>query len=405
MSQALSSRRGMTLLEVMIASAIGIVVLGVGLVVGLQVQRRALFEEQTMMAQSTGRALKDMLASDVQRAGAGMGNALITFGDGDQRVPIQVWTEPDLSVAWLPHFAADPGFALPPAGSPYAGFRSDVLRLYWGDTRFMVPLSACAGGNTPVRLADATTFCTAPSPPVALAPPVGSTTPAVVVNPEGQVACHVEISQLDGPGKRLRATPGVGATATSVRPCGPQNPAPVDTVWAAQGWSALRLQGAAYRVNWAGGFPTLEMLPVGGATWLKVSEDVERLKVRQAVIDLSAPNAAYRWFPDAALGRPAIDACTTANGLCSVDPDPAPGGAPANNAELRRMLQQRVRELEVTLVVRTQRPDRLQPLPAGPLPKDEEDFPIDGYKRRTLTFRVTPRNFGAAGRQPTPPGT
>jgi type IV pilus assembly protein PilW len=115
------------------------------------------------------------------------------------------------------------------------------------------------------------------------------------------------------------------------------------------------------------------------------------MKIRQAVVDLASPQTAYRWFPDVTAGRPAIDNCTRAT--CTADT----GSSPGSDAELRQMLQQRVREMEVTLVIRTRRADVSVVKAGAPVRYDEEGFPVDGYKRRTLTFRVTPRNFSAGG--------
>ncbi|MCP3136547.1 PilW family protein [Pyxidicoccus xibeiensis] len=395
-----SLHRGFTLLEVMIASALGVVVLVVGLAVGLQMQRRVLFEEQTMTAQVTARAVKDLLATDLQRAGTGMGNAAITFANGDSRFAIQVWSDLDLAAGLAPFFAPDAAFSPPPAGD-YATFTSDVLQLYWGDTRAMLILDRCSGGSSdPVRVDGTDDYCTPLNPTLDLAPVAGVPTPAILVNAAEQVACHVQVTQLRPADRRLTATQGSALGVTTDAPCG----VPDHAIWKPGDndplWVAMRTQSAAYRVNWASGIPTLEYQPPGG-TWVTVSQDVERMKIRQAVISLAAPNDPYRWFPDVTTGTPAIDRCTMTT--CTVDADPLPAGAPGNDAELVRMLQQRVRELEVTLVIRTQRPDRESTLPAGPLNVEDEGFPRDGFKRRTLTFRVTPRNFGAAGRQPIPP--
>ncbi|NMO20054.1 prepilin-type N-terminal cleavage/methylation domain-containing protein [Pyxidicoccus fallax] len=393
MRQTASFRRGFTLLEMTISAAIGAVVLAITLTGIVQLQRRAAFEEQTMMAQVTGRAVKDLLATDLQRAGLGMGNTPITFADGDLRFAIQAWTEPDLSVNMLPYFAADPAFALPPAGTTYEHLRSDVLQLYWGDTRSMIVMDAC-GQKSVIREGNSFTFCTAANPPTLLDPPTGQRTPAIIVNPRGNVACHLEISRVMASSSKFNANPGSAIGNTGTPPCGdPDSP-----VWADTGWVTLRTQGASYRVNWAGGTPALEFQAPGTPTWTVVSRDVERMKVRQAVIDLAAPLAEYRWFPDPAEGRPAIDRCTRAT--CSADT----GSTPSSDTELRRMLQQRVREVEVTLVVRTRRADVTVPRPGVAVAYDEEGFPVDGFKRRTFTFRVTPRNFSAGGLQGTQPG-
>jgi len=386
--------RGFTLLEVMVSSVIGVIVLTIALAGALQLQRRALFEEQTMMAQVTGRAVKEVLAADLQRAGLGMGNAPITFADGDTRNAIQVWTEPNLAEGLLPYFTADAGFAHPPAGTAYANMKSDVLQLYWGDTRNMIVMDACAG-KTVIREGASDTFCTVPDPSLSLDPPSGQTTPAIIVNPTGNVACHLEISRVLSSAGKLNANPGSSAIGnTSSAPCGDPNHA----IWQDTGWMTLRTQSAAYRVNWASGTPTLEYRAPGSTTWVVVSRDVERMKVRQAVIDLAAPQAAYRWFPDEAAKRPAIDKCEHGQKECTPDSS-GPGKTPASKADLHRMLQQRVREIEVTLTIRTRRADVSMFNAAAP---PEEGFPVDGFKRRTFTFRVSPKNFAAGGLLPAP---
>jgi type IV pilus assembly protein PilW len=379
-------RRGFTLLEIMVSSVLGIIVITIALGGALQLQRRALFEEQTMMAQVTGRAVKEVLAADLQRAGLGMGNAPITFADGDLRFAIQAWTEPNLAANLLPYFPADATFALPPAGTPYVDMKSDALQLYWGDTRNMIVMDACTG-KTVIREGNSFTFCTAPDPSTALDPPNGQTTPAIIVNPQGNVACHLEISNVMSSSGKFNANPGSAIGNTGTPPCGDAD----DPAWGDTGWMTLRTQSSAYRVNWASGTPTLEYRAPGSAAWVAMARDVERMKVRQAITNLASPLAAYRWFPDAASGRPAIDQCTRTT--CTADT----GSSPASDAELRRMLQQRVREVEVTLTIRTRRADLSAYDAAKPMTYDDEGFPVDGFKRRTFTFRVTPRNFAAGG--------
>jgi type IV pilus assembly protein PilW len=395
MRHASSSKRGFTLIEVMIASALGIVVLGVGLVAGMQMQRRAVFEEQTMMAQVTGRAVKDLLTTDLQRAGTGMGNAPITFGNNDHRFAIQAWTEPNLNTG-VDSLAADSNFALPPSGTLYANMVSDALRLYWGDTRSIVVMRDCNGGqNGPIRTGSSDTFCTAPNPPLGMHPaPSQPDTPAILVNPVREMACHVLIHGINDNSMKMNANPGSGGNNTSNGPCSEPN----HEMWRDDTWMTMRTVSAAYRVNWAGGTPALEYLPPGDSTWVLVSRNVERMKVRQAVIDLTAPNTPYRWFPDALENRPAIDACTVLNNNCRVatlngEPD-------ATNEDRRNLLRKRVRELEINLTIRTRRADRTVFDPSVAVTETDEDgYPKDGFKRRTYTFRVAPRNFAAAGQQ------
>ncbi|NTX39931.1 PilW family protein [Myxococcus sp. CA051A] len=394
MSGSLRRKRGFTLLEVMISSAIGVIVLGVGLVVGMQMQRRALFEEQTMVAQVTGRAVKDLLTLDVQRAGIGMSNSPIQFADGDQRFAIQSWTGLDMRVATGP-FASDLGFSLP-TNAPYTDMASDVLQLFWGDPRSMISLTGCDGGiSSNVRVG--AELCTTPNPPTVLKPAAGPPTPILVANPtQGALACHFRLTDVRAGDARVVASPGLGIANTNNGPCSD----PLDPLWQRAGWVAMRTVSAAYRVNWAGGSPALEYMAPGANTWAVVSRDVEQMTVRYGVINLNLPNNAYRWFP-AVPGGTSIDQCTM-NGTtaCTVDVLVSDETPVTTNEELRARLRQRVREVEITLVIRTPRSDRSVVDPATINVLDQDFFPQDGFKRRTYTLRVTPRNFVSAGLQP-----
>ncbi|ATB44810.1 prepilin-type N-terminal cleavage/methylation domain-containing protein [Corallococcus macrosporus] len=400
--------RGFTLLEVMIASAIGLIVLGAGLVAAMQMQRRSQFEEQTMQAQTTGRVVMELISADLQRAGAGMGNAPIVFSDTRVQAPIQAWTEPDLRAVDVTRpFPADANFALPPPPpSHLADFASDVLQMHWGDTRAMVTLANCTPPPPQPQdfvRNDAQVFCLVPNSSTRLAPTVAPSTPALAVNPSRNMACHVRVTSVDAASNQLIAEVGSGTETTTVPPCG----TPGDPLWrvsnpARESWRIMQAQSAAYRVNWASGTPTLEYLGPGAEDWVVLSRHVERLKVRFGVMS-HAPPIGFRWFPDPdpAVNLPEIDNCTIAR--CPIDQHPDASlepGAPADDTELRLRLWQRVREAEVTLVVRTPRPDRDAFDPDEAMRYDKEGFPIDGFKRRTYTFRVMLRNFAAGGLQP-----
>ncbi|NVJ18188.1 prepilin-type N-terminal cleavage/methylation domain-containing protein [Myxococcus sp. AM010] len=393
--------RGFTLLEVMIASAIGLIVLGAGLVAAMQMQRRSHFEEQTMLAQTTGRVVMELISADLQRAGAGMGNAPIVFSDMRTQTAVQVWTEPDLTAADATRpFAADASFGLPPAGH-LEELVSDVLQIHWGDTRGMVTLAPCGGppppASGPVRTGPEG-FCTVNNPSTRLQPVTAPSTPAFVVNPNENVACHVRVTNVDTASNLITANPGIGVDTISSGPCAE----PAQGIWnfanpVQDTWRIMQAQSATYRVNWASGTPTLEYLGPGAADWVVLSRDVEHLKVRFGVMS-HVPPLGFRWFPDEATNLPEIDACTAVT--CPIDQHPLEAAPPANDDELRLRLRQRIREVEVTLVVRTPRPDREAFDPDEPIGKDKEEFPIDGFKRRTFTFRVMLRNFAAGGLQP-----
>ncbi len=382
--------RGFTLLEMMVSTAIAMVLLAGAMTVAVEFQKRSIHEEQAMMAQLTARAVKEIIANDLLSAGMGMGNAPITFADGDIRGPITVLTEPDLSTA----HALFPGdastFALPPP--PYdAVFGSDALQLWWGDADLVVPMdNTCTNG---IREGGPSDFCTLREPDPAL-----TGRQAILVNPSLGFGCHIDIQNLPG-GTMINANPGRNGSGISTGECAQ----PSHNAWRRSGWLTMATSGAAYRVNWAGGSPVLEYDPPDPPeiNWIPLSRDVERLKVRQAVVDLTHPLGERRWFPDPAAGRnKAIDECVLADavvgGQCEVL---GMTSAPSSDEALRLALQQRVRELEVTLVIRSQRtdPERVTP---GFLPLDEDGFPQDGYRRRTVTFRIHARNFTYAGLLP-----
>ncbi|MBJ6761378.1 prepilin-type N-terminal cleavage/methylation domain-containing protein [Myxococcaceae bacterium JPH2] len=401
--------RGFTLLEVMVAAGLAVIVLATGLAVGMQMQRRAVFEEQTMMAQVTGKAVKDLLTTDLERAGQGMGNSPMTYGQNDRRVALSAWTEPDLKTTVAqPSLMPDFSFNLP--SGVYANMKSDALQLVWGDTQSMITLQACPPGSGPgVREKDTDNYCAATNPPLGLQPPAGQTTAALVVNPFKEAipplaACHIKISSISTSPPKVNANPGTNNDTGD--PCSSTTEGPKKPDWTNDGWRVMRTLGAAYRVNWvsAGTEPQLEYLPPGAGSWQVVSRDVERMKVRMGVMDLLSPNLDLRWFPDAAAGRPPIDGCTIAkmtSGECSLD-STADGGSPllplpTTNADLILQLRERVREVEITLTIRTRRADRdAVDLSAV----DEEGMVKDGFKRRTFTFRVTPRNFASTGLLP-----
>jgi len=397
--------RGFTLLEVMIASAVGLIVLGAGLVAAMQMQRRAQFEEQTMLAQVTGRTLAELMIADLQRAGTGMGNAPIVFSDTRTQTAVQVWTEPDLRNADVTRpFPADPGFAMPPPG-PLEDQLSDVLQIHWGDPRAMVTLTTHTCGGNSVRTG-AQDFCLVPNSSPRLQPAGGAPpTPAFAVNPNQLLACHVRVDNVNPGNNRLTARPGIGDEDVANGPCAE----PLANLWAIdsekESWRIMQAQTATYRVNWAGGTPVLEYLGPGAADWVPLSRDVERLKVRLGVVAIAepAPFGAMRWFPDEENGRlMALDECTI--DTCPIEVHPAEVNAPNSNEELRLRLGQRIREVEVTLIVRTPRQNREAFDPRAPIGRDEDGFPIDGYKRRTFTFRVALRNFAAGGLLPIPVG-
>ncbi|MBN9688241.1 MULTISPECIES: PilW family protein [unclassified Corallococcus] len=390
--------RGFTLLEMMIASAIGVIVITTGLVVGSQMQKRALFEEQTMMAQVTGRTVKDVLLADLWRAGVGMGNTPISYGVDDERSAITVWHKADLKLGILPAMPADGSFV--PA--PKAELASDALQLYWGETNGAITLASCGTGS----FRDGNTFCAVSEASMAMVTPSGPTL-AVMASGGTRLACPVTITAVTpgAPGAQSTITIDGAAQSPDCAAASSSWSVPTGTEISPVNWMAMRLGGVAYRVNWKDNIPTLEYRPVGEPDWLVLSRDVEQLTVREGLIDFSKPDNSLQWFPNEGMlpapaqPHPAISECTLAKydtGECSLGLQEADGSLvvkPATNVDLLRRLRQRVRQLEVTLVIRTRRAnqDAIQP------GLDEEGFVQDGYSRRRFTFTVEPRNLMSVG--------
>ena len=132
------TRRGFTLMEVMVASAMGLVVLTATLSVGVQLQRKAIFEQQSSLMQGGTQAVTDFFGPMLQRAGEGMGNARINLGGTTFAYAIQVTT--------ADRFTGFPGFVPPP--DAYADRISDSLQLRWGDATSVVPLGSCQRSGT-----------------------------------------------------------------------------------------------------------------------------------------------------------------------------------------------------------------------------------------------------------------
>ncbi|RKG74991.1 prepilin-type N-terminal cleavage/methylation domain-containing protein [Corallococcus exercitus] len=386
--------RGFTLLEVMIASALGVIVLTTGLVVGTQMQKRALFEEQTMVAQITGRAVKEQLTSDLSRAGAGMGNTPISFSDTNLSSALMVWSKPDLKTAVGTTLTPDPDFV--PA--PTEDLKSDAIQVYWGSTRDMLTLRTC-GGTTMRDTTDALgkTFCTTVSPSAALA--TGGSVPVVFVSGGNKLACPGTLDSVDTAGAKLT----LKNPFTSTYCLNADTWKPDTTAKDPENWLALRLDGAAYRVNWKGNIPTLEYQSPGMTTWAVLSRDVEQMTVREGVMDFDTLKTSLDWYPgdnsyNVGVQHPPISQCTRAlfdSKACflgkALDGTDIP--KPATDEELIRQLRQRVRLLEVSLVIRTRRVNQDAVLTGT----DEEGYARDGYKRRRFTFMVEPRNFASVG--------
>lgn len=385
--------RGYTLMEAMVASALGLVVLAGSLTVGVQLQGRAFRERQTSLIQGGNQAAAEFFAPMLQRAGQGMGNARISLGGTSYAYAIQVTT--------ADRFNGFPGFSPPP--DAYADRISDSLQIRWAEPSALVPLTSCAlsgsDGGTGAFSRDNSGLCT-----LTQATAFDAGTPVFLVNPDLPEAC----SHLTT-GTALSGTPGVHAPILPTQPYPTASDPPVGdgcamggALWATPGTTVMPAGGVTLRVNWASGAPVLEYVnrapPLPSDSWIEVSRDVEQMTVAMGVLDLTTDaGIPLTWFPGSD-GGVAIDACqgSSPSGPCAV---PGGMGPPALDPTAWDALMRRVRAVEVRLSARSTRRQgvSLEAADGGGYALDQDGTPLDGYVRRTLVLTLAPRNYRLAG--------
>jgi type IV pilus assembly protein PilW len=384
MSRALRRASGFTLIEMLIAPTIALILLSAGIMAGVRLQRLTAMQQQTAELQTAGRAVKELLTAAVASAGAGFGTAAITTGLSDGAVvngssAVHYALDGQTGAA----FAADKSFKLPTG--QYESRKSDAVEVWTGDTDAMVATAPCSGGSA-FRVG--TTICTATSADALDGHNV------LVVNPTLRTACEYEAS----------VTPGVfqvniaAALGHQAPPAGGvcDLDSDSDSFWSASGAYVFRAASVAYRVNWAGAVPELQIDPDGSDTafgWQTAATSVEQLRIRQGVIDLTAPANEPSFFPTSGL-REAIDQCTDT--LCW---GKVPGNTDSNDTSAVAALERRVRVIEFDITMRSRRsnPDAVILKSDGTFGTDSELHLTDGYVRRQFVFRVAPRNFRLAG--------
>ncbi|MGV3621728.1 MAG: PilW family protein [Archangium sp.] len=399
------SRRGMTLIELMIATAMGIIVIA-GLVgTTLAFQAMGFQQQQRMAAQQSLRSASDLLTLRLQEAGSGLGNVRINLGQGQERSAIDVVTN-DL-------FVTDTTFAA--AAAPYASASSDSITIFSGRTEGLRSTACCGGGGgacgtCTIRSSGETCMAFSPVGTVA------QTDEVAYVNTTLGVACAQMVSAAPTP-TRLATTGGVAGFSVplSTDPCGANG-----QIWCSANTWVMPLDAVSFRVNWkpvnasSPQRPRLQMDPdgpLGPQGWTDVLWDVERMQIRLQVADLTntgvglffadagAPGGVF--FPDAAAGRPALDVCTAATPGCTVPgvldlKDSAISSLLSVDQALRAQLRRRVRGVEITLIARSQSADRelIRYQSPNVYALDANGLPMDGLSRRRLVFHVTPRNYG-----------
>ena len=449
---AMSRRRGFTLLEMMVASTISLIVLAGALWSAAELQRRGLMEESLMDAQNALRIVREMIESELQRAGSGMGSARLVFGTKssvmDTRYVIAVGTNDLFDGKGL--FPKDATFKAPDSTGPYADRVSDAVQMWSWDTEAptgttpstaesIIPLVACEKDPIYEKSTRAiNNLC------VNLSLADLTDRVVMVVKPSTRMACVMTVKAVDTtsyPYTVVTVVPGFpGDTSAATGPC-EDGTSPPSTdyypYWAFKQSDPLYiipLRGVAFRVNWMSGGPVLErqeltsVTAATGAPWVALSEDVEMMKLRLGVMeDLNNPLSNVLWFPDPTSSpvRKAIDACigTVCDILVPVQAASADGGADAGVADdggnnwttqgwtlgsnptetdSRDALMRRMRMVELRVTTRTTRADQTLVKMTGPTTYalDADGNPRDGYRRRTSTLQVLPRNFDYAGVSP-----
>ncbi|WNG26909.1 type II secretion system protein [Cystobacter fuscus] len=415
--------RGFTLLELVVASSLSLIVLAAALWSAAELQRRGTFEESLMEAQNTLRAVREMLVVELQRAGMSVGSARMVFGKqqttsaDDVRYAINV--SPEERFDGTGAFPADPTFA-PPTGS-YADRISDVLQVWSWDSEAMngatpigmVPLTLCTHAANASDLYRSGNELCASSVPVGL-----NNRLVMVVKPETRIACIMRVTAVNqdasAPYARIVVSPGItGSQPSENNPCKSlaagerPNDGTLD-YWGADrsGGFILLMRGSAFRVNWKTGKPVLERRDISSVAnpgtapqWVALSQDVEMIRLRLGVMeDLKLPKSPVLWFPETTPKRPHLEQCTDAT--CG---PLVPGGTwvphPINSPTARDALMSRVRMVQVQVITRTARLDSslIRKDGTGAYILDADKHPQDGYKRRSSTLEIMPRNFALAG--------
>lgn len=380
--------RGFSLIELVIALTLSLVALTMGMSVAGHFQRHALMQEEVLATQAAGRAAADLIGQALSAAGTGLGAARLTTGaTSASDVNASLVTRYAVDVDSNAVFSSDSAFALPPA--PYDALTSDAVEIWKADTDTIVYLKYCPGlGFT--REGQSHNMCASSSADVLVGKEV------LVVNPDARTGCLKKITNSMETGGLFKVSSGPGQGRN---PVPPKDPCEADDAdfWKRKGTMLLPMSSVAFRVNWKSGTPALEVDPDGSSgpePWKTAASNVERMKIRKGVLNLSNPRLPLTWFPDSAAGTPAIEDCTDSS--CAI-PGVVGFAATADNS-VADELQRRLGVVEVTLTVRTARRnlDLVQANGSSFLTDSAGHF-LDGYVRRDLTFHVGPRNYRFAG--------
>lgn len=394
-------RRGFSMIEMMVSSGVSLAVIAGALAVGAQLQRRAMFEEETTQTQNASISARDMLVGDLQRAGGLAGTVPITLGS-DPANYSQVLQRYSIAVtenATSDDFNSDVPFETPPKN--YTAMISDAIEIWTSSASQAVLLEGCTTGGPVLNASNE--LCSSQT----IADPNPATTNVnelegqhlLVVDSANRVACVVRVKQVSG--KKMTVNFGLNGLPAPSGPC-IDHTAPI---WSAANSMAAVLTSRAYRVNWKSGGPMLEYDPDGSggpADYMPLSGEIERIKVRLGVAQLSTAAgvsieiAPANWFPNKDTQEPSIADCANPQMDCG---RLVPGGYTESILDPSPMdaMMRRVRGVQLTIASRSSRADKetLEEKTEEQRAGEVEDplNPKDGYKRRTFSMTLTPRNF------------
>ncbi|MBX7096997.1 MAG: type II secretion system GspH family protein [Myxococcaceae bacterium] len=416
--------RGMTLMELMVASGISVVLLAGAVVAGTSLQKRSVQEREVNDTQALSRAVRDQLEVDLSSIGTALGPSRVHVGNNDAGMPMFIYA---INVQTN---ATPPPPPVTDGGTVFIG-PSDRLNIFGGLAQgFSFPdggaspslliLGDCSGStNSGTFLTGGTTVCTlAQIPSGAQAALMNKR--VLITSPQLGMGCLGTVTGFPT-GKQISLSWGYSGQAFGNEPCNPGNSShPFWNISSNPAPLLMPLVSTSYQISWrtdAGSapLPVLQydsdgpLMPDSG--WVDLSYDVEQMKVRLGLTDTSDSGVGLVYVGDFGGGadggtppQPPIDMMTTSqqqnllNQLGGFQSrDDAGSGMPDL---LQWALMRRVRAIEVTLMLRSRRADKDQAqyvITTGNPVVDAQGHPMDGRKRRVITFNVSPRSFSYGG--------
>ncbi len=374
------SERGFSLLELLIAAAIGLVVIAGAIAGGMYMNQQSLDQQQRMFAQQSVRAAQDLISDEIRRAGGGFGNAQLVTGSGKHSA---------ITVTTDDAFSGDSTFTAPTG--TYADMISDSLSTLTGLADGTLGTDCCQAGTSQCSgcfLRSGSDVCVTDGATSDM-----QSAPVIFANARTQVYCLHRVTSVMG-STRFSTSAGFGITQVdSSSPCRDQGA----SFWCNPNTTLQKAGGATFRVNWTDQRPRLQMDPDGLNTakdFIDILWDVEQMVFRFGLENLASPGTIV-WFPESGTTRLPLDQCPKDPSRC-----PVPGGTNTDDAGLTLLeqLQRRTRLVEVRLVVRSPQVDRnLVSRDGTGFRLDTDGYPRDGYTRRNYTFQVAPRNLRLVG--------